>query len=79
METRNRRFMFRSFVGPCAVVSTAHKVRQAGVRVTIEGPEHIYFVGDGPDPWVAMHGVMEAVYRRHQTVFGLRPEIVRTL
>ena len=65
-----KRFYLKAHAGPTIVKSMADKFRAAGLTVTSEGTEAVYFVQQSEVREHAVRDFLNQLHRTHQTVFG---------
>lgn len=62
----------RIWTGPSMVEDIAQKFRDAGVRVTCVGTEHVHIEAEGYSGSTAFHNALAALYLKHGTDYGLQ-------
>jgi hypothetical protein len=67
-------FKMKAWTGPTLVKQLADKLREAGINVTLEGTETVYFVAEGSYPDAAGWNTLVDLMNTHGTDFGLRIE-----
>lgn len=66
------RYKLRAWTGPSFVRQIARACREAGIKVLVEGTEHVIVESEGTAADAAAWNALAALQQKHGTDFGLR-------